>query len=426
MKFLTLEELRQVDEAVFVFGVPPFESAEDRAVWALEHRQRVISGTDLSEDVSASVRQSFERLRIAYAYGVLCYDLFTLVEQSAFFLLEHALGERLLEHYDRVLPLENKKGEARPLEAKYFRDVSTAFRGKNRTYKGDWFLPVPGQEPFPFTASLPNLLAWARAHGYLHGQRGRWSERFFVGWRNDAAHPASHQTHSPADAAKAIRDVAEVVNRLWGVSTPGGRLYPAPIERDPIAVGWNTAREEWGVTLAHNLRAYGEEGWIYVLVRGVFHDDDLTSYMSDFERTTFPTEWLWGPGSHTEAISWLEEHQPGPDRVDYLDRKLFVRVRGEAVELPRRAEVVAALEDDSHDDRWHLVLADFPLMALGHIRTATLGSTECAKPGPCALCQAHTLTSGTRQEVLDYYARAYGPTAPAPLRRVEVPSRDAL
>jgi hypothetical protein len=33
----------------------------------------------------------------------------------------------------------------------------------------------------------------------------------------------------PADAARTISDLAEIINQFWGSATPGGRLYPAPI-----------------------------------------------------------------------------------------------------------------------------------------------------------------------------------------------------
>jgi hypothetical protein len=51
------------------------------------------------------------------------------------------------------------------------------------------------------------------------------------------AHPSSYGLVTPADSARSILDAAEIINHLWGSSTPGGRLYPAPIRREILAVG---------------------------------------------------------------------------------------------------------------------------------------------------------------------------------------------
>lgn len=423
MESLTLDQLRQPDERSLVFG--PFVGTvpNDRAAAILEHRQRTIGGTDLVPNVPEPIRQNFDRLRLAYVYGVLCYEIFTVVEQAVFFLLEHALGERLLEHYDHTLPLVNwKTRDEKPLRVHNFPQVHEALRGKGGSHrKGEWALESPHGELQHFTGSVTNLLKWARAQGFLRGQRSRWSEGFLVDRRNHAAHPAWHEIHSPADAAEAIRDVAELVNQLWGSATPGGRLFPAPIERTPIAVGWNTGGDEWAVTLCQNLRTYGKDDWLYVLVRGVFRDDDLTSYSTDYELTTFPTEWLWGPGSHHEAIDWLDREQPQPDTVDYLDRKLLVRVVGDNVELPRRPEVAAASDDAREEGIWHLVLADFPLVAYGHVRASAAAKGECVQEGPCPACQAHTLARGELPDVLDFLEARFGKIEREPPRGVAVP-----
>jgi hypothetical protein len=38
--------------------------------------------------------------------------------------------------------------------------------------------------------------------------------------------------------------------QLWGVLTPGGRLYPAPIQREVIVMAWNAAGAELDTALA--------------------------------------------------------------------------------------------------------------------------------------------------------------------------------
>ncbi|MFD8645129.1 hypothetical protein ACFV14_33060 [Streptomyces zaomyceticus] len=42
---------------------------------AAEFQQRQIADCDLAEGVAAGTRAPFERLRAAFAYGVLCYDV---------------------------------------------------------------------------------------------------------------------------------------------------------------------------------------------------------------------------------------------------------------------------------------------------------------------------------------------------------------
>ena len=59
----------------------------------------------------------------------------------------------------------------------------------------------------------------------------------YVRLRNNVAHPHYHLA-MPPDSARAIRDLAEIINRLWGHPTPGGRLYPAPLTREPMVIAW--------------------------------------------------------------------------------------------------------------------------------------------------------------------------------------------
>ena len=36
-------------------------------------------------------------------------------------------------------------------------------------------------------------------------------------------------------AADTMGDLVEIINQLWGVPTPGGRLFPAPLRREVVA-----------------------------------------------------------------------------------------------------------------------------------------------------------------------------------------------
>jgi len=72
---------------------------------AAEFQQRSIAAADLVPAIPEGTRSSFERLRTLHAYGVLCYDLFTVVADQTWVVLEQALRERFIEFYGGVIPL---------------------------------------------------------------------------------------------------------------------------------------------------------------------------------------------------------------------------------------------------------------------------------------------------------------------------------
>src|SRR5260221_704497 len=123
--------------------------------------------------------------------------------------------------------------------------------------------------------------------------------------------------HAPGDAASTISDLAEIINTLWGSPTPGGRLYPAPVERGIVAVMWD---EESGTVMSAAVAteaaaADGEVspggpdpgGWTWVLVRGVTGDWDLNQVDARYDASRYPAEWLWGPGSASDALAWASQ-----------------------------------------------------------------------------------------------------------------------
>src|SRR5205823_3928998 len=121
----------------------------------------------------------------------------------------------------------------------------------------------------------------------------------------------------------------EIINHLWGVATPGGRLYPAPIRREVVVLAWNTAGTELQMALADGLSDAidpDDQLWRCAIVRAVFRPDQhiadpgLREFDSRYEVTQYPADLLCGPGSITEATAWYTEHQPEPDESDYLDR----------------------------------------------------------------------------------------------------------
>ena len=96
MEIRSLEELRAADDLSLAFnpyGLGGRMKPEDAA----EFQQRQISDCDLAAGVAAGTRDSFERLRTVFAYGVLCYDVYTMVGDQALLIYEQALRDRFME-----------------------------------------------------------------------------------------------------------------------------------------------------------------------------------------------------------------------------------------------------------------------------------------------------------------------------------------
>ncbi|MGW0312627.1 hypothetical protein [Streptomyces flavidovirens] len=96
MEIRPLEELRAVDDLSLAFH-PSGLGGRMRPEDATEFQQRQIADCDLAEGVAAGTRDSFERLRTVFAYGVLCYDVYTMVSDQALLIYEQALRDRFME-----------------------------------------------------------------------------------------------------------------------------------------------------------------------------------------------------------------------------------------------------------------------------------------------------------------------------------------
>lgn len=388
----------------------------------LEHHQATIEQAILVTDVPEPVRRNFERFRTVHTYGVLLYDLFTVVDDFCVFVLEQALGHRLIEHFTGELPLTDPQGGVHRLKVEWFEEIHDAMYEKGGSHhRGKWSLPVTGnRRSFHFTGGFANLIKWARMEGLLRGQGNRQVEKALLDGRNRAAHPTGHHLVGPVDSAPTIRDIAEIINHLWGATTDNGRLYPSPRKREILAISWTQPERSWATTLAHNLSLSDDEGATYLLVRGILQDEHLLEFSTDFERTLFPTELLWGPGALPAALDWLEKEEPQPDLIDHLDRPFLVEVKDGQPQNPRRPEAAAALPQDSDSD-WYLLLADYPLAAFHHVRTMV--SDPEHRKMVCFDCNTETLAVGKLGEVMREVEDNYGLPGPAPLRGVEVPGR---
>jgi hypothetical protein len=420
----TFQELTTPDERTLRFTPMGFSTTGMlKPEYAAEFQQQVIAHCDLHEDVTEDIRKSFERLRTLHSYGILCYEAFTAAHDLAWLVLEQALRDRFIAFYNGDIPLVNKKGEEKRLTASNFDVVYAAFHGGCLS-KGEWQLQLSSGTKMDFRGSMSQLLDWARREHLLDGQRSKRLDPLFVSMRNDVAHPHYHLV-TPVDSAQTIRDLAEIINRLWGHRTPGGRLYPAPIERDVLIVAW-TAKEQ-GITRTilrdYQLEEFTEPGdWTCVIIRGVFEDEGVWEFDAQYERTKWPAELLWGPGSREEALQWLKEAAPEHDTVEYLDRLFALRIHDGKVSLPRRPEIALALPAGRREGEWRIVRADFPNDAFAHVRHIKDGFC-CRDPDPQQGCAVEDVLEGDWQSVADQLAERFKIIGSAELSSVRVHPR---
>src|SRR2546425_4288084 len=223
MKIRTFAELTTPDEGSLRFTpLGLATSGQLRPEDAAQFQQRSIAPADLIPAVADGTRASFERLRALHSYGVLCYDLFTVVDDLRWVVLEQALRERFIAFYTGAIPIVNSSGTKSVFRTSDFEAINGAFRRGGSHAKG-WQLELRSrQTAIRIPLSLGPLLRWARQEGLLNGQRNRRVEEvLFDRMRNRFAHGSGFRIGMPNQSALAIRDLAEIINRLWGETTPG-------------------------------------------------------------------------------------------------------------------------------------------------------------------------------------------------------------
>jgi hypothetical protein len=281
MDIRTFAELTTPDERSLSFTPLGLASGGLSPEQAVAFQQRSIASADLISAVPEGTRSSFERLRTLHVYGVLCYDNFTVVEDLTRIVLEQALRERFITFYGEVIPLVRRRdGTESMLPASDFGTINAAFRRGGSHARGGWELRLRNRgTSMQVPLSLSPLLDWARQEGLLHGQRNHFIENVLHELRNRFAHGSGFRVGMPNQSARAICDCAEIINRLWGSLTPGGRLYPAPLQREVLVIGWSptwsTMAAGAGATVMHASQlAEGTEpdDWTYLVVLGVWDD----------------------------------------------------------------------------------------------------------------------------------------------------------
>lgn len=373
MQIKTLSELAAPDPSTLRFtsrGISLRGSMTPES--AAQFQQEVIARCDLHTDVPDAIRDNYERLRKLHSRGVFFYEAFTLVADYAWIVMEHALRERFVTFFGGVIPFVNTVTEfEEELPVHDFYQVFESVTSGRYSDLNKWKLKVQSTgELMRFNGGMRNLLDWARKEGLLHGARNRNLEPIYVDSRNHVAH-ASYRITTPVQSARMISDTAEVINRLWGHATSGGKLYPTRLKREILVVARRREQPEDDTYefRAQGLTEFNEAGeWSFLVIRGVFDDPHLLSFSKLFELTAFPADYLWGPGNKEEALEWLHVEDPVEDVVSYLDRPFVFQLSHGQVSLAMRPEVVATLPSGSREGEWILVKADNPFDAIAHLR----------------------------------------------------------
>jgi hypothetical protein len=396
---LPLDQLLLPDERTLRFASRGFlTSAKLTPESAAELQQRSVAGADLVDAVPADVRASFERLRRCHSLGVIWYEAFTVAADLSHVVLEFALRERFIEFYASAVPLVSKDSSTQVLNVRSFDELAEVIGGRRKNPPQLLTRRDGSRMRLPLT--LNPLLVWARHEGLLDGQRNRHVEAVLAKIRNEFAH-GGYRTGMPGDSARGIRDLAEIVNRLWGHSTPGGRLHPAPLTREAVVIGWRDqdAATQYLRFPAEQLSWEGndeDEDWTYVALLAVPNDESLLDFDSRFELTSYPADLLWGPGSLSAVREWWTSASHEPDAVRHLDRTFLVRVLDGVVQPPRSVAAAAALAPEQRAGTWHVVQADYPMDAWLHVSHAG----QASEAGNRCSCSARSMSSGAWDEVL--------------------------
>lgn len=405
MKIRSLDELRQADERTLRFTSAGFATGgmlrpEDAALY----QQECLSRAELSEAVAEGTRSTFDRLRLLHSYGVLSYDMFTAADDLANLVIEQALRDRFIEFHNGTVPFHDAHGTVHNVPAASFQALYEEIHAEGRLRRPQrWRLRLHRTgELVYFDGMLDSLLRWARAEGLLRGQRNRQLDSVLKKIRNDVAHGGGHHLVMPVDSARTISDAAEIINHLWGLSTPGGRLYPAPIRRKIQVVAWDPG----GSVMSGPAGCPPDSqfaDWACVLVRAAPHDEGLSRLDALYESTTYPCDLLWGPGTWEDACAWLEQEQPSEDEVDVLDRLFLVQRHQGRIYLPRSPDITAGLAGEERHGTWYLTRVGYPSDALRHARGVAAG--QCSPgAGSCAKCPAESVGIGTWVEMLSLAA----------------------
>jgi len=334
MNIETFATLTAFDERVAdIVQFDPLTGAIGAAASPLVLIQGMIADCDLAPDVPDPVRAHFERCRALHTYGCFRYEFFALATEQAYFTLEAGL------------------------RARYRADTSTP------------------QRRDPSKMGMQDLLRWGREQGLLYGQRNRVAEEALRQLRNMAAHPDVPPLLTPGISAGAIRDVAEILNHLWGHPTPGGRLYGDSL---PVSVIF-ARRAADGSTMAGcadglpSLREGDRTPGRWTLMEAT-RPEEAFAWSPDYDTTAYPASLVWQGESWVGAMeAWRDYRVAGrhPEPREWRGRLFLVRCTRPSTETdhprpldpPRSPAQFRGLPEPERDvpgTAWWVVRADHP------------------------------------------------------------------
>lgn len=427
----TLDSLCTPDPASLKTAPLTFPGPRTDSSVAARSHQLAIARAVLVDEVPEETQKLFARVRSIYTYGIFSYELFTAAADMSWLVLGHALGERFVSLYDGQIPLvRSGSGERRTLSVLNFQAIYGTLNDWRRSGQNadPWCVELRSTgQPFRVSPSMKGLFDWARAEQLLHGQRNRLLETIFSKLRLSAAHPGYH-LETPGWAARDLNDVADLINHLWGRTVAGGRLYPAPVEREVLVIGWTGTQstvEILATTFMLHTPATMPVGpsECYIVIRGVRFDDRFYEYDASWESTAYPTEFLFGPADAAGVRAWLAANEPQSDTIEFLDRLFVMRTHAGCVSLPRRPQVVLGLSGTRRAGTWWLLRADHPLDAFNHVRHLNAG--DSCKPGSEDGCFIEQVFTGSFEALEEELAKL-GITEAEPLNTTHLPGRGWL
>lgn len=377
-----LEELRRVDERTLRFSPWGLGGRLEPASSARFLAESLTYAT-LVDAVPEDVRLNFERARKLFLYGLLDYDLFSAAYDLGHLAMEGALRHRFVTYYETRVPIW-RDGVADVLAAGSFDEYREAIAAARKQAQK---LRLREERAEGLPRGYTDLFAWARRRGLLVGQRNVGVFGSLVRLRDYVAHPERHRIDMPPEVIGLLQDVAEIINRLWGHETEGGRLFPAPINRRPRAAALSPDRQA-AVTFGSLPLVPLERDkrdWTYALFLAADGEELIEFdwetpghqcflHLPGFQMTQYPATLLWGPGSHDELIAALPDFddQTPTDAVAFLDRVFYIRTTEDAArpEFPRSAADVLDLQLDDASAVWYVMRADFPMDAWALVRDA--------------------------------------------------------
>jgi hypothetical protein len=389
----TLTELVTLDDMTRAFWPLGLSGALMPPDASLLNLRDSIDRAALVDEVPEEVRNNFERVRKTYLYGLMEYDLFTVADDDARLILEGALRVRFFTFYERQITVI-RNGNTKVISGSSFDDLYRRVQGK------DILVTRDGQR-HPLSLGMGGLLAWARNERLLEGQRSVSGDKTMGSLRNYVAHPSGFHRHGPPDAARTLCRVAEYINKLWGTDTPGGRVFPGPIERVP-RVAALSAKGAGFTTFTRVSQVREADPTLQDATFAVYlaapeeelcdiHGEMSFRHRPGFQWTDLPCDLLWGPGSQSDLVGQLDRFEGDAlnDRVQHLDRLFVIRVNGEKIDDPRSPSDFHAC--DSTEGSWHVIRADHPYDALRHVRDHREKPPSELNDGSCPDCSVTEL-----------------------------------